>query len=89
MSNYGELFYATDLGENWERRYNFEQWGLTHVSFPDKWTGFIWSELHTVLYKTIDGGITWSSIEVPPTWTQSAFFLDNKPPLPRAVCPQL
>jgi photosystem II stability/assembly factor-like uncharacterized protein len=60
------FFYSSDLGINWEERYNLGVESFSAVRFLDSQYGFLGSSSLGRVYRTTDGGISWTNTSIPP-----------------------
>lgn len=78
ISNKGDIFNSKDSGKEWNRKYSFGKTGYSFVSFYNNNNGFAMQGSGNQLNKTIDGGNTWTTFQLPSKWTSDIFFLDDK-----------
>ena len=77
ISNYGEIFYSNDLGNNWNCKYTFDNWGYYYLDFSNNPTDYAMRFMGNTLNKTIDGGNSWNTYPTPSQWTEEIFFLNK------------
>lgn len=77
ISNYGEIFYSTDVGQTWNCKYKFNDWGYSYLYYPNNTKGFAMKFSGSELQKTTDGGINWITYQLPSPWTGDIFFLND------------
>lgn len=77
ISNYGEIFYSTNLGQDWNTKYRFNNWGYSYLYFPSNTFGFAMQFAGNEIKKTIDGGNIWNTYQIPSQWTGDICFLNE------------
>ncbi|MBI5418281.1 hypothetical protein HZA55_10130 [Candidatus Poribacteria bacterium] len=78
ISNYGEIFYSTNSGNEWNSKYKFRSYGYSYLYFFNTTYGFAMKMAGNRLYKTVDGGNNWNNYQLPPQWTGCVFFLNDR-----------
>lgn len=68
------IYHTANGGLSWDT-VHFGSSGGQHVTFPDSRHGWIGND--AVLYRTMDGGLTWRSMPSPPAWMGKSCFSDS------------
>ena len=77
ISNYGEIFFSTNFGQDWSYKYGFNRWGYSYLYFPSNAFGFAMQFHGNELKKTTDGGEIWNTYQLPTQWTGDIYFLND------------
>lgn len=79
ISNSGELFRSSNLGQDWECLHDFNEMGYSYLYFYDNNVGYAMRFLGSEIKRTTDGGKTWLTIPLSfLRWSGDVFFLNDK-----------
>ncbi|MBU1875000.1 hypothetical protein KJ688_14930 [bacterium] len=77
ISNYGEVYWSNDLGESWNNKHNFDNWGFSYLDYSNNPTCYAMQFGGNSLYKTTDGGNSWNIYTIPLQWSGDIYFFDK------------
>lgn len=79
VCNGGSVYRTTDQGSNWDRVYNEPGNDFSAIHFPTAAIGYMVPVYGNEIYRTINGGNTWSTLPLPSNYSMTdVFFHDSQ-----------
>ncbi|MGZ4034315.1 MAG: VPS10 domain-containing protein, partial [Bacteroidia bacterium] len=84
-AGYQNVWKSTDMGDNWTPISTFNSTGLTILKVAKSNPSYIYAATESVIYKTINGGASWTVLSYPSTGGNAITALEVNPVNPNMI----